>query len=194
MGEVPRNDAITTLKQSLCGGAAYVVSEYMFHPVDTVRARVMAESGSYIKPVKMARRMYEQEGLRSFVRAINTGAVGAFVSNGIYFYVYEHVKSRLSRTLGLEGASFWAASIGQLAFNTAYLPFDLVRTRMQVPSAGFLYRSLADAVRTILKKDGVKGLYIGWRVWILYDAFTTGVDYSQRRTLELSCSRQLLLI
>ena len=45
-------------------------------------------------------------------------------------------------------------------------PTDLLKVRLQADKAGTRYKGLADAFLSIVKQEGVLGLYRGWWLWL----------------------------
>jgi len=123
--------------------------------------------------------MLSTEGVPSFFKGISSAAFGAFSGNILYFWVYESVKETMKYNWKFSNgvSSYFGALFGQLMYNLLYLPCDLIRTRMQVPASGFGYQSLRDGVKKIIRHDGFKGLYPGWRVWLLSDIIATGFTF-----------------
>lgn len=109
--------------------------------------------------------MREEGGVRALYRGIGTTAAGVAPYVGINFAAYEALrgiitppgKASIPRKL-LCGAL--AGSISQ----TLTYPFDVLRRKMQVAGMGLLgqkYDSALDALRSILKTEGARGLYRG---------------------------------
>lgn len=114
----------------------------------------------------MTRRVIREEGgVRALYRGIGTTAAGVAPYVGINFAAYEALrgiitppgKASVPRKL-LCGAL--AGSISQ----TLTYPFDVLRRKMQVTGMGVLgqkYDNALDALRSILRTEGVRGLYRG---------------------------------
>ncbi|KAI0356157.1 mitochondrial carrier [Trametes cingulata] len=109
--------------------------------------------------------MREEGGVRALYRGLVPTAMGVAPYVGINFASYEALrgiitppgKSSVHRKL-LCGAL--AGSISQ----TLTYPFDVLRRKMQVTgmnALGYKYNGALDALRSILRTEGVKGLYRG---------------------------------
>ncbi|KAH6897661.1 mitochondrial carrier domain-containing protein [Coprinopsis sp. MPI-PUGE-AT-0042] len=109
--------------------------------------------------------MREEGGVRALYRGLITTAAGVAPYVGINFAAYEFLrgvvtppgKSSVPRKLAC-GAL--AGSISQ----TLTYPFDVLRRKMQVTGmkgGSIKYNGALDALRSIVKTEGVKGLYRG---------------------------------
>ncbi|EAU91139.1 hypothetical protein CC1G_03307 [Coprinopsis cinerea okayama7 len=109
--------------------------------------------------------MREEGGVRALYRGLVTTAMGVAPYVGINFAAYEFLrgvitppgKSSVARKLSC-GAL--AGSISQ----TLTYPFDVLRRKMQVTGmqgGNIKYNGALDALRSILKVEGVQGLYRG---------------------------------
>ena len=109
--------------------------------------------------------MREEGGARALYRGLVTTAVGVAPYVGINFAAYEFLrgiitppgKSSVPRKL-LCGAL--AGSISQ----TLTYPFDVLRRKMQVTgmqNGSIKYNGAVDALRSIIRSEGVAGLYRG---------------------------------
>ncbi|KAL6993505.1 Folate transporter 1, chloroplastic, variant 2 [Sarracenia purpurea var. burkii] len=106
------------------------------------------------------------EGFRGLYAGFFPAVLGSTISWGLYFFFYSRAKQRYSKgreelTPGLHLAS--AAEAGALVcFCTN--PLWLVKTRLQLQTPlhqNRPYSGLYDAVRTILKEEGLSALYKG---------------------------------
>jgi len=109
--------------------------------------------------------MREEGGVRALYRGLIPTAMGVAPYVGLNFAAYETLrgiitppgKSSVARKLGC-GAL--AGSISQ----TITYPFDVLRRKMQVTgmnALGYKYNGALDALQSIVRTEGVKGLYRG---------------------------------
>lgn len=98
---------------------------------------------------------------------MRAGVIGSAGSWGLYFFFYERAKSRHSSATSqsqLSSVHHMLAALEASAITLLFTnPFWLVKTRMQLQlqQAPGNYRSVTHAITTILKTDGVMGLYKG---------------------------------
>jgi len=89
------------------------------------------------------------------------------VKVGLNFMVYETVRQYFTpngeknpSAIGKLGAGAISGAVAQ----TCTYPFDVLRRRFQINTMsgmGYQYKSVFDAIRVIIKQEGVKGLYKG---------------------------------
>jgi len=113
--------------------------------------------------------MREEGGIRGLYRGLVATAVGVAPYVGINFAAYEALRGAItppgrSSTARKLMCGALAGSISQ----TLTFPFDVLRRKMQVvgmPAGGMGYRysGAIDALRVIIRMEGVRGLYRG--IW-----------------------------
>lgn len=111
--------------------------------------------------------IWRREGLRGLYRGLTPTLIGYLPTFGLYFPIYHTLKRRLSEWLGLSWLDprvHLASAIGAGACSSFTTnPLWLVRTRLmtQGPGSAFRYSSIGHALKEIVKREGVKGLYKG---------------------------------
>lgn len=157
------------------GVVAGVVSVATTYPLDLVRTRLSVQTAQISNAVKRADiakppgmfellvQMYKHEGgIRALYRGLvpTTLGVGPYV--GINFAAYEVFRDKV-----FNGNSVLAGAVsGGLAQSITY-PFDILRRRFQVKtlsqgSLGYAYTGTWDGLRSIVQKEGFRGLYKGY--------------------------------
>jgi len=145
----------------------------LFHPLDLVKTRFQVDESRWRKghvvPSLSTKDLIvsirDEIGFKGLYRGLVPAMVGASISWGIYFALYEDIKTRIAgeeqrRLLPYEYlmASAGSGTITTLCTN----PIWLVKTRMELQTPGNEpYKGLVHALRTIVKQDGAKGLYKG---------------------------------
>ena len=186
---------MTSLNQFIAGGASGLLSRLVTHPMDTMKSRMQVGSKTL--------------NINGVYKGFGAVAIGSPVASGMYFMGYETTKACLKsvrggdydddqQTLVLENVL--TGIVAQALAGIAYTPVDVVKERMQVSSVlpthlktnnGVDYRNALDAVRTILKNEGVKnGLMRGywaqnfvWWPWsaCYFAAYEKGLEMFRRR-------------
>ena len=112
--------------------------------------------------------MYKTEGgMPALYRGILPTVAGVAPYVGLNFMTYEFVRKYLTPE-GDKDPSPWrklcAGAISGGFAQTCTYPFDVLRRRFQINTMsgmGYKYNSMLDAVATILKQEGLRGMYKG---------------------------------
>jgi solute carrier family 25 phosphate transporter 23/24/25/41 len=171
--------ALGPYQRLFCGGIAGITSVTVTYPLDIVRTRLSIQTASFEtlkkganeKPPGMwsvMRNMYKTEGgILALYRGIVPTITGVAPYVGLNFMVYEIMRTHFTQ----EGSSDPTA-IGKLAAGavsgavaqTCTYPLDVLRRRFQVNTMsgmGYQYSGIFDAVRMIIKTEGIRGMYKG---------------------------------
>jgi solute carrier family 25 phosphate transporter 23/24/25/41 len=163
----------------LCGGLAGITSVTFTYPLDIVRTRLSIQSASFETIKKKSGEklpgmwqvlvtMYKTEGgVYALYRGIIPTVAGVAPYVGLNFMVYEIARKQFTpegqkdpAAVGKLGAGAVSGAVAQ----TCTYPFDVLRRRFQVNTMsgmGYQYSGVFDAIRVIVKTEGVRGLYKG---------------------------------
>lgn len=162
------------------GLIAGAIVRTLVHPIDTLKTRMqvikslggqkkMFNSGG-LKDLSI--NLYRTEGIRGFYRGLGISLVGGAPGAGLYFICYERFNelySRLTNTnksflVGI--ASGISAEIVSCVF---WVAIDVIKERMQVMTLlkSYHYKNSVDAIRQILRNEGIGSLYRGYGVTVL---------------------------
>ncbi|GAA5896925.1 uncharacterized protein JCM6883_007057 [Sporobolomyces salmoneus] len=159
-------------------GMAAVVSTY---PLDLVRSRLSVESASLGMKEgrrdgkstgiwKMTLKVYREEGgIRALYRGLVPTSMGVAPYCAFNFASYELLKQQWTRLTGNEPHTPGNLACGAIAgafSQTMTYPMDLLRRRMQMvglksDALGYQYTGSWNAIKTIVQREGLKGLYRG---------------------------------
>lgn len=167
----PRLRLSEQARSSLAGAAAGCASSLCTCPLDVVKTKLQHQRGSYYAgTADTLRKVLKAEGVRGLYRGLGATLLGYLPTWSIYFSVYSGAKARLLSADGGEhhasatrahlAAAVLAGACSALATN----PLWVVRARLMVqssPGAGFAYRGLVDAFRTIYRAEGAHAFYAG---------------------------------
>jgi solute carrier family 25 (mitochondrial phosphate transporter), member 23/24/25/41 len=166
------------IRRLICGGCAGITSVTFTYPLDIVRTRLSIQTASFETLGKHAGKppgmfttmvhMYKTEGgLFGLYRGIIPTVAGVAPYVGLNFMVYESVRGYFTEP-GEKNPVWYrklaAGAISGAVAQTCTYPFDVLRRRFQVNTMsgmGYQYKSIGDAVRTIVTQEGVFGLYKG---------------------------------
>ncbi|AEO66943.1 66061bb6-ec56-4671-ba5f-01356e916096 [Thermothielavioides terrestris] len=159
----------------LAGGLGGSTGDMLMHSLDTVKTRQQGDphippkytslGASYVK-------IFRQEGIR---RGLYGGWIpalaGSFPATCFFFGSYEWSKRKMLDS-GVQPhlAYLLAGFIGDFAASTVYVPSEVVKTRLQLQgrynnpffTSGYNYRGTVDAVRTIVRTEGLSALFYGY--------------------------------
>ncbi|KAI3652611.1 hypothetical protein MP228_002036 [Amoeboaphelidium protococcarum] len=168
---------ITTKERMAAGGIAGFASQSFIYPLDTIKTRIMVEMqtmqnrgvASRISALKVAKQMYQKEGIRSFFRGIGPSLVGIVPYASIDLTAYETLKNQYIKHTGQKQPSptvhlICGACAGALSCAVVY-PLGLIRTRLQAQGTAThaikYERGTVDVIRVTYAREGLKGFYKG---------------------------------
>lgn len=180
-----QDDDLTLWQLSLAGAGAGLVAATVLTPVELVKCRMQVQNnlqgGSsggtggggrfvrYAGPMDVLTRTIREEGIvRGLYRGHSSTLLREIPGNFVWYGTYEAVcrsmlpvggsKKDLSMATHLLGGA--AAGVG---YWTAFYPADTVKSMIQThpDHAG---KGFVEMFQTILRTDGVRGLYRGWGI------------------------------
>lgn len=159
----------SVLERLALTGMAASVAESVTFPVDMTKTRMQLH-GERTTSWSMATRIAKDEGVVGFYRGLSPALLRHCVYTSLRIVIYEQMREVLAaegeESLPLYKRAFAGASAGVLGQAVAS-PTDLVKVRMQADGRRVVqglkprYAGMSDAMRTIMKEEGVKGLYKG---------------------------------
>ncbi|KAL7926704.1 mitochondrial carrier domain-containing protein [Trichoderma austrokoningii] len=169
---------LTPVARLVCGGLAGITSVFLTYPLDIVRTRLSIQSASFAelgaRPDKLPGMwatlvsMYKTEGgVSALYRGIIPTVAGVAPYVGLNFMVYESIRQAFTPEGDKNPSAMrklLAGAISGAVAQTCTYPFDVLRRRFQINTMsgmGYQYKSITDAVRVIIRQEGVKGLYKG---------------------------------
>jgi len=166
------------IRRLICGGLAGITSVTCTYPLDIVRTRLSIQSASFASLGKHEGKlpgmwqtmitMYKTEGgILGLYRGIIPTVAGVAPYVGLNFMVYESVRDYFTEP-GEKNPVWYrklaAGAISGAVAQTCTYPFDVLRRRFQINTMsgmGYQYKSIWDAIRTIIRQEGIAGLYKG---------------------------------
>ncbi|XP_054710447.1 calcium-binding mitochondrial carrier protein SCaMC-2-like [Uloborus diversus] len=151
------------------GSMAGCISQTVIYPMEVLKTRLaLRKTGQYKSIWDATCKIYKNEGPLSFYRGYVPNLIGIIPYAGIDLAIYETLKKAYVRShpettdpgiLVLLGCGTVSSSCGQIA---SY-PLALVRTRLQAQAVTSDTKSdtMVGLFKTIVKREGVSGLYRG---------------------------------
>lgn len=169
--------------QLAAAGLGGIISQACIYPLDTLKFRMQNETvangprGNALI-LETFKKMWKQNGVRSFYRGLPMGLVGMFPYSAIDLTTFEYLKrylvTRNARTIGCSKDSreaapgnFATGAIGACSGAigaTAVYPLNLLRTRLQTQGTAIhprTYTGMIDVTLKTVKGEGVQGLFKG---------------------------------
>ncbi|KAK9678702.1 hypothetical protein RND81_11G228100 [Saponaria officinalis] len=153
--EKPFDFIRTLIDGVIAGGTAGVVVETALYPIDTIKTRLQAARGG------------GQIVLKGLYSGLAGNIAGVLPASAMFVGVYEPTKQKLLRMFpeNLSAVALTAGAVGGLAASLIRVPTEVIKQRMQTGQ----FASAPEAVRLIVAKEGFKGLYAGYRSFLLRD-------------------------
>lgn len=189
----PQSSSLRPGYQFCAGAVAGVFAETIMHPLDTLNTRLKlqstrANSSLYV----VARGVLQYEGFRGFFSGVTATLICALPSTGLYFGVYELIKEKGCRVVNEEFAPavhLVAGGISELAASVIVVPFEVVKSRLQLGSNPALftggavtratnYNSALGGLYTIGKTEGLKGVYAGYKPSVTSDCLYSAIQFA----------------
>ncbi|KAF7185794.1 putative mitochondrial carrier [Pseudocercospora fuligena] len=166
-------------RRLVCGAIAGITSVTFTYPLDIVRTRLSIQTASFKDLSREAQQkmpgmfgtlthMYKHEGgFRALYRGIIPTVAGVAPYVGLNFMTYESVRQYFTPEGEANPSAIGklcAGAISGAVAQTITYPFDVLRRRFQVNTMsgmGYKYKSILDALTTIVAQEGAKGLYKG---------------------------------
>ncbi|WCJ27986.1 Mitochondrial substrate carrier family protein [Euphorbia peplus] len=177
-----------SVAHAVSGVFATVASDAVLTPMDMVKQRLQLDGSPYRGVGDCVRRVLMEEGVGAFYKSYRTTVVMNAPFTAVYFAAYEAAKKALMEvspeSVGEERfvvhATAGAAAGGLAAGLTT--PLDVVKTQLQCQGVCGCHRysssSIGNVVKSILKRDGYRGIMRGWMPRMLFHAPAAAISWS----------------
>lgn len=165
------------------------------HSVNMLVRPLYAGVGHIAGTINVLKRVAVEEGVGALWKGVGATIVGVLPARAIYFSSYHRGKHVVSDLTGWSGEDsrvhLTAAALAGASVCTATNPIWLVKTRMQLQSSAkgraIKYKSSLDCVKTVIREEGVVGLYKGLAAsyigvgestlqWVIYEKLKQRID------------------
>ncbi|PHH81405.1 hypothetical protein CDD83_3585 [Cordyceps sp. RAO-2017] len=185
----------------VAGASAGAAGTALTYPLDLLRTRFAAQGRCrvYGSLAGAVRDIGRDEGWTGFFRGLGPAWAQIVPFMGIFFVTYEALRPRLARLdLPWGGGDAVAGAAGSIVAKTVVFPLDLVRKRLQVQGptrTKYVYQQIPEysttlrAMRAILQREGLRGLYRGLPISLVKAAPASAVTlWTYERSLGLMTS------
>ncbi|KIY99414.1 S-adenosylmethionine carrier protein [Monoraphidium neglectum] len=173
------------LANLLAGAVAGCAVEGALYPIDTIKTRLQAMIGG-----GGFKALIESGGGRGLYAGVWGNLAGVVPSSALFMSVYEPVKQMVYRRTGDE-ESFWGPVLAGVAAGAAAsltrVPTEVVKQRLQTRE----FAGAITALRTILAKEGVRGLYAGYGAFLLRDLPFDAIEFVAYEQFKQAAKRTL---
>mmetsp|Transcript_22468 Transcript_22468/g.44147 ORF Transcript_22468/g.44147 Transcript_22468/m.44147 type:complete len:310 (-) Transcript_22468:518-1447(-) len=164
-GGVGEDGNANYVQRLLSGGSAGAISIAIFNWTEVVKTR-MQTSPIKVSMSSVAAQVYRQDGILGFWAGIKPNVIRTFLVNAAELGTYDHAKQMLIPYVGDNaGAHLGASSIGGVCSALVSTPSDVIKTRLMNSAgqaSGDRYTGVIDALRCIIRDEGVSALYKGF--------------------------------
>ncbi|KJE95972.1 ATP-Mg/Pi carrier protein [Capsaspora owczarzaki ATCC 30864] len=176
----------------VAGGVGGATGDFLMHSIDTVKIRIQSSHGQYEGTVDAFRKIVAEEGLiKGLYSGIGAALVGSVLSSSLYFTAYNVSKEHTLKYLPSTMAYFTSGAFGDFCASTLYVPLEVIKTRMQLqgamqrvagltPRVGapVAYQNVFHAFFTIYRREGLPGLYSGYRATVFRDMPFSAIQFT----------------
>ncbi|KAJ0394910.1 hypothetical protein P43SY_009098 [Pythium insidiosum] len=183
------------------GAVAGMVADSMLHPIDTINLRMKVQTqqtAEYSGIVRSAMTIVRNEGIRGCFGGISTTMMASPVCASIYFGSYETLKSLALPHVSEKNAGvvyFLAGACSEAIISTISVPAEVIKCRLQLgrnphlASGGAIrhtknYKGTIHALGSILRSEGVRGLYTGYAACLSVDTFFSAFSFLFYETMK----------
>lgn len=162
------------------GGAAALAATLCTYPFDLIRTRMALQAKYpeiYGSLLRAFRHIFRTEGAAGFYKGIGPTLAQVIPYMGFTFSLQHALGRRLSKHVPSKGAvDFVAGGLAGVASKALIMPVDVIRKRLQIQGSPYkvyalpnlpVYTGLADCVRTMWLREGVRGFYRGLSLAVL---------------------------
>jgi len=152
-----KNGELDVPRRLASGALAACTATTITYPLDIVRLR-LAVDPTVTGMGQVIRQIIQKEGMGAFYKGLVASWAGIAPYSALNFACFDLLKKALP---GKEGSNTVAASLiaAGIATGSCY-PLDTVRRQMQLKTSN--YKSVPDAFVSIVKRDGLGGIYKGF--------------------------------
>eukprot|EP00271_Cylindrocystis_brebissonii_P020805 TRINITY_DN7080_c0_g1_i1.p1 TRINITY_DN7080_c0_g1~~TRINITY_DN7080_c0_g1_i1.p1 ORF type:complete len:510 (-),score=74.59 TRINITY_DN7080_c0_g1_i1:901-2430(-) len=213
-GDAAREEAVTALNHVYAGTCARTLSQFLCHPVDTVKTRMqikdppkklrkwrkkIVKKAIGIGPVDIDNWFFKGPG--DLYRGVWGAILGTIPNAALYFVAYESVKRRLEKKKLNPGlVHLTSASVGTIAASIVRVPADTLKHRVQA----YMHTNVFEAFVAVVSTNGIGGLYRGFLPTLMRDVPEIVIQFGvyerarmflqrQRKVEKLSTPEHLLL-
>lgn len=159
--------SLNAFDMCICGAIATAIGDFTLHPIDTIKV-IQQSSDVAIGFMESIKMIISRSGPLGFYDGVGAYVLGDGLSGAVKFATFEVSKKFLESRLPAKfysGIQFVCAGISMLACSIILVPGEVLKTRLQTGAID----SLIGGVQSILKTEGIKGLFTGYNALLVRD-------------------------
>ncbi|CAI2374694.1 unnamed protein product [Moneuplotes crassus] len=154
------------------GGLAGTISLMISYPIEFCRVRMAMDVGATPKErmfnsySHIWSKISNSEGLKGFYKGLPVSIIGIFAYRGLYFGLFDTFKTLVSQNFFM----MWLFAQGTtMSAMILTYPLNTVKGRMMMQSGrkNPQYKNSFDSIKTIARKEGIRGFYGGLGVSLI---------------------------
>jgi solute carrier family 25 protein 34/35 len=158
--------ALTQVRDFLQGGLATATAVLFTNPIDVMKTRMQLQGELtrdnvrvYKNPIQTFHVIFKNEGIRGLQSGLTSACIHQFVMNGTRLYTYDIFKPIVNNYISLYPATLISGAASGVLGAVLASPFALAKTRLQSQNTKF--KNTRHAIDSVIKQDGIKGLWRG---------------------------------
>jgi len=197
----PHDELVDSCKLLLSGGIAGALSKSCTAPLARLTILYQVDGLGHVATntsqanklgiSEILKRIVRQEGLSALWKGNGVTIVHRLPYSAANFWTYEKVNELWKQHLPAQGPlaigdvarRLVAGGIAGLSACTLAYPLDLVRTRLAAQTTHHYYHGISHTLSTIVKQDGLRGLYRGLAATLTQVAPSLAINYAAYETL-----------
>ncbi|KAI8913585.1 mitochondrial carrier domain-containing protein, partial [Gorgonomyces haynaldii] len=157
----------------LAGATSGLISCTLLQPLDLIKTRLQQDNLKSQRRIYSAvEQVYRSNGVAGFWKGTVPTLWRNVPGSGLYFLTLNELKQRLT-WLPQDVRHFVSGSVARVSVGLMMMPITVVKVRME--SNLYQYQGVYGSLQSIIKQDGVRGLFSGWGVTALRDAPFAGI-------------------
>jgi len=173
----------------MAGGAAGAIEVCIMYPTEYVKTQLQLSPGKFKGPIDCATTMVRERGVLGLYRGLSTLIVGSIPKAAVRFAAFKEMSKRLKDANGklTTGNTVLCGLVaGASEAIIAVAPAETLKTKMihDANSPNPKYKGFIHGVTTIVKTEGIRGVYQGVTATVLKQSGNQMVRFTIYETLK----------
>ena len=175
----PSSYSFSPFKLALISSFGAWMADMILYPIETIATRIRANKHQFQSFKSEYQCIMKNESIKSFYRGFSSTVFCSFIPAFAFFSIYETMNkygkelcnNATEKHQKFSNIKYFLPLItspaAELVSLLVYLPFDIVRTRLQVNMREFDYRGLWHGVNHIIEREGLMRMYKASHLYLL---------------------------